>query len=241
MHPTSPREFGCRSLNIKTYKAKNRDVKQPCVSCRNHDLLIFPSSDISPWHFWFLVFCWDFLHISSLLFSSPFSPSQPFSQLLSARLSSISALLRSYQLFSVSALCSSSRFFCAKHKNSSASTYIHLKPPWRIKLLRLASSMFRNTIEPTCSRNIEQHAATPRRSASRQLQTHNRATWGKRASTNLWNIMSTAGADPSGTVSFRNCRAAVLPYPSSVLKNIGFRASTNSQKYVSSEASCNLH
>ena len=48
MHPTSPREFGCRSFNIKTYKAKNRDVKQPCVSCRNHDLLIFPSSDISP-------------------------------------------------------------------------------------------------------------------------------------------------------------------------------------------------
>ena len=53
--------------------------------------------------------------------------------------------------------------------------------------------------------------------------------------------MSIAGADPSGTVSFRNCRAAVLPYPSSVLQNIGFRASTISQKYVSSEASCNLH
>lgn len=71
---------------------------------------------------------WFFVEIS---FASLPSSSHPLSLLLSPSLSSsqlVSALsqlyLSSYQLFSVSALCSSSRFFCAKHKNSSAPTYI---------------------------------------------------------------------------------------------------------------------
>ena len=197
-----------------------QDVNQPCVRCRNSNLLIFPSNDISPGHLSLMFFSWGFLLISSLLFSSPFS------FLSSSQL--VSALLRlsSLQLFAF-LLCKSQK--TAAHRHTSKATLV----------LGVANSRRLHARQQrwptvTCKRHVSKYdgatraAVTPWRSASRK---HRK---------NLWNIIST-GADPSGTVSFRNCRAAILPYPSSVLQNVWFCASILSQKYVPCETSCNLH